>query len=180
MILVKTPILCYDNSRKGGYQMYKYHYCITTSKKMDNFLNYDEQIMLCVETYNRKSEHSRNYKHISTCNIKKDTIEFNFLSQNDLGDCPSLKPLWLFSRSMLSISGLQKYCVDKRFLKLMNVKRISMEDENVILTDKDVLKNLIDIYMVEHKASPYMNKLRAEIKEDINAIIMRYINNKES
>lgn len=106
-------------------------------------------------------------------------MEFTLESENDLGDNSSLLPLWLFSKLLLDVDGLNEYCINKRFLKPVVIKRLSMDHKEVELNDKEVLKSLIDIYMIDKNQSPFMNPLNKEIKMKINDLLKDYLIRKE-
>lgn len=160
--------------------MYQYRYCITTAKKIKNMNEYSNEIEECVIKFNEASHRARNYKNIVLPIIyDKENMEFTFESENDLGDYPSLRPLWLFSKLLLEVDGLNNYCVNKRFLKPVFIKRIGIDSSEVELSDKEILKVLIDIYMKEGVSSTYMNRLNTEIKLEINNVIKKYIEKRQ-
>lgn len=160
--------------------MYQYRCCITTAKKMKNINEYADKIEECVIKFNEGSHRARNYKNIVLpITYDKGNMEFTFESESDLGDYPSLRPLWLFSKLLLEVDGLNSHCVNKRFLKPVFIKRMGIDNLELELSDKQVLKVLIDIYMKEGILSPYMNRLNAETKIQINEIIKKYIEKRE-
>ena len=160
--------------------MYKYQYCITTAKKIDNISDYSTEIEKCVFEFNKASHKARNYKNIVLpITYDKGNIEFTFESKHDLGDSPSLKPLWLFSKLLLEVDGLKNYCVNKRFLKIVYIKRKGIDDLESELSDKEILKVLLDIYIKESALSPYMNRLNTEVKLEINHIVKKYLDKRE-
>ena len=61
----------------------------------------------------------------------------------------------------------------------MFIKRIGIDSSEVELSDKEILKVLIDIYMKEGVSSTYMNRLNTEIKLEINNVIKKYIEKRE-
>lgn len=54
-----------------------------------------------------------------------------------------------------------------------------MDHKEVELNDKEVLKSLIDIYMIDKNQSPFMNPLNKEIKMKINDLLKDYLIRKE-
>lgn len=58
-------------------------------------------------------------------------------------------------------------------------KRISIDNLEVKLSDKDVFKCLVDVYMNNEKLTPYMNKLNKDIKQDIYKLVEEYLEKKE-
>ena len=160
--------------------MYHYRYCITTAKKIKSMNDYADEIEKCVIAFNEASHRARNYKNIILpIEYDQENMEFTFESENDLGDYPSLRPLWLFSKLLLEVDGLNGYCVNKRFLKPVFIKRLGIDSQEVELSDKDVLKLLIDIYMKDGVLSPYMNRLNTETKLEINNILKKYLDKME-
>ena len=160
--------------------MYKYRYCITTAKKIDNLVTYSKEIEKCNDVFNEASRHARNYKNIITpVKFDNSSVEFILESENDLGDNPSLRPLLLLSKLLLDIEGLNEYYINKRFLKILVSKRISIDNLEVKLSDKEVFKCLVDVYMNNEKLTPYMNKLNKDIKQDIYKLVEEYLEKKE-
>ena len=160
--------------------MYQYRYCITTAKKIKNMNEYTDEIEACVIKFNETSHKARNYKNIVLpITYDKENMEFTLESENDLGDYPSLRPLWLFSKLLLETDGLSNYCVNKRFLKPVFIKRIGIDSSEVEFSDKEIMKILIDIYMKDGVTSSYMKRLNTEIKLEINNVIKKYIEKKE-
>lgn len=160
--------------------MYKYRYCITTAKKIDNLVTYSKEIEKCIDVFNEAYRHARNYKNIITpVKFDNSSVEFILESENDLGDNPSLRPLLLLSKLLLDIEGLNEYYINKRFLKILVSKRISIDNLEVKLSDKEVFKCLVDVYMNNEKLTPYMNKLNKDIKQDIYKLVEEYLEKKE-
>lgn len=160
--------------------MYQYRYCITTARKIENMNAYANAIEECAIKFNEASHRARNYKNIVLPIIyDKENMEFTLESENDLGDYPSLRPLWLFSKLLLEIEGLNNYCVNKRFLKPVVIKRAGIDSSETALSDKEILKVLIDIYMKDGVSSSYMNRLNTEVKLEINHVIKKYIEKRE-
>lgn len=85
----------------------------------------------------------------------------------------------LLSKLLLDIEGLNEYYINKRFLKILVSKRISIDNLEVKLSDKEVFKCLVDVYMNNEKLTPYMNKLNKDIKQDIYKLVEEYLEKKE-
>lgn len=160
--------------------MYQYSYCITTAKKIQNIAEYANEIEKCVERFNEASHKARNYKNIVLpIQYDQENMQFILESDIDLGDYPSLRPLWLLSKFLLEVNGLNKYCVNKRFLKPVVIKRIAIDNTEVELSDKDILKCLLDVYMQDDIHSAYMNRLNKELKIEINKLLKEYLAKRE-
>ena len=85
----------------------------------------------------------------------------------------------LLSKLLLDIEGLNEYYINKRFLKILVSKRISIDNLEVKLSDKEVFKCLVDVYMNNEKLTPYMNKLNKDIKQNIYKLVEEYLEKKE-
>lgn len=163
--------------------MYQYYICVTTAKKMENdsFKNYN--IKECIEIFNERSKKARNPKEIFEYHIHEDTIELKLKSEVELRT--PLKALWSFSNLLLKEKrsdgyGLDSYCIDSRFLKPLSIKKIVSNQEELQLSDLDVIQELIAIYVSENKPSQYMQKVNREMKEELKKLVIAYINKRDN
>lgn len=155
--------------------MYQYQYIITTAKKITDLKKYTQSIEACAQAFNEASSYAKNYKHIQLpITFHDEYMEFVLESENDLGDVPSLRPLWLFSKLLLDVDGFNTYCVNKRFLKPITMKRIGIDDVKLEMDDKEIVKCIIDIYMQDGSQSAYMKKLQKDVKLQIAEIMKTY------
>ena len=58
-------------------------------------------------------------------------------------------------------------------------KRISIDNLEVKLSDKEVFKCLVDVYMNNEKLTTYINKLNKDIKKKIYKLVEEYLEKKE-
>ena len=157
--------------------MMRYYLCITTAKKMEDFTKYSVHICNCVKKFNTISNDSRNYKNIrEPIVINKESLELELESHHELRT--PLRALWLFSKLLLEDSqGLGQYVLGTRFLKLISVRQVTSEKTN--LSDREILKQIIDIYLDDKNLSPYMNQLNDTVKNKINQLVIDYMYKKE-
>lgn len=154
--------------------MYRYKMTITTSNKIEDLDKYSDDIKRCVTIYNKRSERSKNRKHIEEPIEIFDTHMIVILQSDNPLQTP-LKALWLFSKLLLKESELGKYSTGTRFLKPLKIECISSGATKQKISNEDALKKLVEIYVTNEDDTDVLKNIKTEVVTNINEYILEYI-----
>lgn len=159
--------------------MYEYYFCITTAKEISDMKDtYENDILEAIKSFNNSSKVARTYKKIQedTVIIHNDKFEFILETKDSIDDNLSLRHLHLLSRALLEVEGLNNYVSNKRFLKPLEIKSLQNDKdkiENKEITDCQVIKSIIDIFLENNKKN---EDIRLKIKE----LVKKHLDEKSS